>query len=112
MLQIIIRPSLQTKASYPPTKMPSAINTFPDFENLPERYGWPNQNSRGYRIKEQLCGTTRPLRVIAIGAGAAGICLAKYLPERLDNVALAIYDKNPEFGGTWFENRYVGWIVV
>ncbi|CAI4215879.1 unnamed protein product [Parascedosporium putredinis] len=49
-----------------------------------------------------------PLRVIALGAGASGICLAKFLPEQLKNVQLAIYDKNPEYGGTWYENRYPG----
>ncbi|POR32493.1 Uncharacterized protein TPAR_07277 [Tolypocladium paradoxum] len=79
-------------------------NAAPDFEALPARYGWPTQNERGYRIKEQLCGKERPLRVISLGAGAAGICLAKFLPERLRNVALTIYDKNPDFGGTWYEN--------
>lgn len=80
----------------------------PGLEALPVRYGWPTQNERGYRIKEQLCGTERPLRVIALGAGCSGICLAKFLPERLRNVSLTIYDKNPEFGGTWYENRYPG----
>ncbi|OAP57929.1 hypothetical protein AYL99_08667 [Fonsecaea erecta] len=79
-----------------------------DFEALPARYGWPTTNERGYRIKEQLCGTERPMRVICLGAGASGICLAKYLPERLHNVSLTIYDKNPDFGGTWYENRYPG----
>jgi cation diffusion facilitator CzcD-associated flavoprotein CzcO len=46
-----------------------------------------------------------PLRVISIGAGVSGINLAKILPEELDNVSLTIYEKNPEVGGTWFENR-------
>lgn len=76
-----------------------------DFEALPARYGWTTQNERGYKIKEQLCGTERPLRVICLGAGASGICLAKYLPDRLRNVSLTVYDKNPEFGGTWYENK-------
>lgn len=77
----------------------------PDFETLPARYGWTTQNERGYKIKEQLCGNSRPLKVISLGAGASGICLAKFLPERLRNVSLTIYDKNPEYGGTWYENR-------
>lgn len=38
------------------TKIEFAI---PDLEALPERYGWPKSNERGYRIKEQLCGTER-----------------------------------------------------
>lgn len=102
-------------------KMPSAIDPEKnlidtvqtlEFETLPERYGWQTENGRGYRIKEQLCGTERPLRVVAVGAGAAGICLAKYLPEQLHNVTLSIYDKNPELGGTWYENRFVAFEPV
>lgn len=80
-------------------------SALPDFEALPAKYGWPTQNERGYKIKERLCGSDRPLRVIALGAGCSGICLARFLPERLRNVSLAIYDKNSEVGGTWFENR-------
>ena len=77
----------------------------PDLESLPERYNWPRENDKGYRIKEQLCGTERPLRIIHLGAGASGICLAKFLPERLNNVSFTCYDKNADVGGTWLENR-------
>lgn len=77
----------------------------PDLEALPSRYGWPTENERGYRIKEQLFGAVRPLRVVSLGAGVGGICLAKYLPDQLKNVSLTVYDKNPEVGGTWYENR-------
>jgi hypothetical protein len=77
----------------------------PDFEALPDQYGWPLENDSGYRIKEQLCGTERPLRVIHVGAGAAGICLAKFIPEELNNVSFVCYDKNSDIGGTWLENR-------
>ncbi|CAK7233713.1 hypothetical protein SBRCBS47491_008705 [Sporothrix bragantina] len=89
---------------------PRAALSVPDFDfaSLPGRYGWPTENERGYRIKEQPYGTQRPLRVIGLGAGCAGICLAKFLPEQLQNVSLTIYDKNLEFGGTWYENRYPG----
>jgi hypothetical protein len=78
----------------------------PDLEALPDRYGWPRENPRGYRIKEQLYGTDRPLRVIHLGAGASGICLAKLLPETLKNVSFTCYDKNSDIGGTWLENKY------
>jgi hypothetical protein len=77
----------------------------PDFESLPERYGWPRENENGYRIREQLSGTERALRVIHVGCGAAGICLSKFLPEELNNVSLTCYDKNHDIGGTWLENR-------
>lgn len=96
--------------------LPNGQTASPDaaanFEDLPARYGWQTQNERGYKIKEKLFGSERPLRVVALGAGAAGICLAKFLPELLHNVSLAIYDKNPEFGGTWYENRYVTISIV
>lgn len=77
----------------------------PDLDALPDKFGWPRENAAGYRIKEQLCGTERPLRVIHIGAGASGICLAKFLPEALSNVSLTCYDKNNDIGGTWLENK-------
>lgn len=48
-----------------------------------------------------------PLRVIAVGGGISGVNLAKLIPQLLNNVALSIYEKNPELGGTWYENRYV-----
>lgn len=80
--------------------------SLPELESLPDLYGWPRQNERGYRIKEQLSGTERPMRVIHLGCGAAGICLAKFLPERLNNISFTCYDKNPDIGGTWLENRY------
>ena len=77
----------------------------PDLDALPIRYGWPTENARGYRIKAQLCRTERPLLVIHVGAGASGICLAKILPETLNNVSFTCYDKNDDIGGTWLENR-------
>ncbi|KAF7527649.1 hypothetical protein PCG10_002613 [Penicillium crustosum] len=86
----------------------SSTKDLPNFEILPDLYGWPRENANGYRIKEQLCGAERPLRVISLGAGVSGLNLAKILPEKVKNVSLAIYEKNPEVGGTWFENRYPG----
>lgn len=77
-----------------------------DFQAYPARYGWPTVNENGYRITEQCSGVERPLKIISVGAGVAGICLAKFLPERLRNVSLTVYDKNPVLGGTWYENRY------
>src|SRR5271154_1966155 len=34
-------------------------------------------------------------------------CAAR-LPQRIPNLSLTIYEKNPEVGGTWYENRYPG----
>jgi hypothetical protein len=76
-----------------------------DSEDLATMYGWPQANERGYRIQEQPYGTERPMRIIHVGAGISGICIAKIAPETLNNVSLVCYDKNPDIGGTWFENK-------
>lgn len=62
-------------------------------------------------VMEQPLHTPRRLRVVCIGAGYAGLMLAykwKHQPGMSDIVDLAIYEKNPDVGGTWFENRYPG----
>lgn len=60
--------------------------------------------------------TPRKLRVVCVGAGFSGLTLAyKLKHERpLDFVDLTIYERNPEVGGTWFENVYpgVGWYAI
>jgi cation diffusion facilitator CzcD-associated flavoprotein CzcO len=50
----------------------------------------------------------RQLRVICAGAGASGIYLAYRLKHYFIDFALDIYEKNPDIGGTWLENRYPG----
>lgn len=76
-------------------------------EELADRCGWPRQNERGYRIQEELFGHERPIRVIHVGAGISGICMAKFLPQMLNNASLVCYDMNNDIGGTWLENRHV-----
>ncbi|KAM6524537.1 hypothetical protein FALCPG4_010146 [Fusarium falciforme] len=63
---------------------------------------------RPYTPPERPLGSPRHLRVIAIGAGASGLNLARQIEKHMKNVSLVIYEKNPEIGGTWFENRYPG----
>lgn len=87
-------------------KKPSLVNG--NLQDLPERYGWPTTNDRGYHIKEQLSGTQRRIRVIHLGAGASGFCFSKFASETLENVDFCCYDKNPDVGGTWLENRSRG----
>lgn len=82
------------------------IDVDPPAWQRPSIYGWENSNEDGYTINEEPSGTKRPLRVIAIGAGAAGIAFAKFAEERTENVQLTIYEKNADIGGTWFENKY------
>ncbi|MCU1374219.1 MAG: NAD(P)/FAD-dependent oxidoreductase, partial [Actinomycetia bacterium] len=45
-------------------------------------------------------------RVVIIGAGVSGICMAVKL--QAVGIDYVILDKNPNLGGTWLENRYPG----
>jgi hypothetical protein len=62
-------------------------------------------------IKEEPAFTRRKLKIICVGAGYSGLTLAHKIKHELkleDVVDFVIYEKNPEVGGTWFENRYPG----
>jgi cation diffusion facilitator CzcD-associated flavoprotein CzcO len=59
-------------------------------------------------VAEQPLHTNRPLRILIVGAGAAGLLVAHHAPRQLRNVTFACYEKNDDVGGTWFENRYPG----
>lgn len=61
-----------------------------------------------YEVTNQPMGTIKPVRVIAIGAGASGINMAYQTKNFLNEVELMVYEKNADVGGTWFENRYPG----
>jgi ribulose 1,5-bisphosphate synthetase/thiazole synthase len=59
-------------------------------------------------ISQRSVDDTRPLKVIFLGAGISGIVAGIRFPQYVKNLDLTIYDKNPELGGTWWENRYPG----
>lgn len=61
-----------------------------------------------YLVQEKPLGEPRPIRVIAIGAGASGLNLARQIDQYMTNVDLTIYEKSDDVGGTWYENRYPG----
>ncbi|KAI9027048.1 hypothetical protein DFJ74DRAFT_766358 [Hyaloraphidium curvatum] len=50
----------------------------------------------------------RPVDIVFIGGGLAGIEAAIMFQWRLKNAKFRIYEKNPEVGGTWWDNRYPG----
>jgi NADPH-dependent 2,4-dienoyl-CoA reductase/sulfur reductase-like enzyme len=71
-------------------------------------------NGNDFAIDESFFAfTPRRLRVVCVGAGFSGLIMAyKLKHERpLSFVDFTIYEKNPEVGGTWYENVYpgVGW---
>ncbi|PGH04287.1 hypothetical protein AJ79_07134 [Helicocarpus griseus UAMH5409] len=63
-------------------------------------------------IREEVLGKpSRKIRVISIGAGFSGLTLANKIQRtfKLDDIIdHVLYEKNPEIGGTWYENRYPG----
>ncbi len=74
----------------------------------------------------------RPIRIICIGAGASGLCLAYKLQRSFREFSLTVshsrnlprgfsctrlivsqvYEKNPDISGTWYENKYPGQVVI
>lgn len=53
---------------------------------------WPSTNARGYSIPDQPCGTLHHRKVICVGAGISGICLAHYVDTIGQNLDLTIYE--------------------
>ncbi|KAJ5287308.1 hypothetical protein N7478_002994 [Penicillium angulare] len=61
-----------------------------------------------YEILEEPSRSRRKIRIIVIGAGASALNLAHEIDTSTLDIELALYEKNPEVGGTWYENRYPG----
>ncbi|OAL33748.1 hypothetical protein AYO20_06924 [Fonsecaea nubica] len=61
-----------------------------------------------WQLLDQWHGKKSKLRVVHIGAGVAGILMAYKMRKMMTDYELVCYDKNPEIGGTWYENRYPG----
>lgn len=74
---------------------------------------WDRAGPTGYVVSKHMINEPppgRPFRIIMIGAGAAGIDFLHHAPSALEglDVEMVCFDKNPEIGGTWYENRYPG----
>ncbi|VDB82949.1 unnamed protein product [Peniophora sp. CBMAI 1063] len=50
----------------------------------------------------------RPLKVVCIGSGYAGIVAGIRFRQRIPNIDLTIYEKEDGVGGTWHVNKYPG----
>jgi hypothetical protein len=67
----------------------------------------PTSDEHGYSIPDTQLGSRRPIKILIIGFGAAAINLCHVLgsePQE-SNIVIQCYEKNPEIGGTWYENR-------
>ncbi|WP_029057869.1 flavin-containing monooxygenase [Stappia stellulata] len=77
-------------------------------EPVPESYGEVIASDLGLAAHSKTPETPwrSDMRVLVVGAGVSGICVSANL-KRL-GVDFEIIEKNEEFGGTWWENRYPG----
>lgn len=64
-------------------------------------------SKENYTILEQPNRRGRKIRVITIGAGASALNFAHDVDTSPLDIDLTIYEKNPEIGGTWYENKWV-----
>ncbi|KAJ5465282.1 uncharacterized protein N7458_000968 [Penicillium daleae] len=74
-------------------------------------FGYPqNGSGRNYVLPNTWHSKKTKIRVACIGAGASGICLAYKMQHQMDpnTWELAIYEKNDNICGTWYENKYPG----
>jgi cation diffusion facilitator CzcD-associated flavoprotein CzcO len=90
------------------SEMPSGIN---GVNGTGHPYDYPPANPEGeYRIIEQYHSKPSKIRVACCGAGASGLCLAYKMEKMLTpgSWELTLFEKNEQFGGTWYENTYPG----
>lgn len=91
-----------------PSKMPSIVN---GVNGIAPEFEYPEATPEGpYQILNQYHSKPRKLRVACVGAGASGLCVAYKMEKMLEagSWELTLFEKNPMFGGTWYENTYPG----
>ncbi|KAH8691878.1 hypothetical protein BGW36DRAFT_431121 [Talaromyces proteolyticus] len=69
-----------------------------------------NGSGRNYALPNTWHSKKTKIRVVCIGAGPSGICLAYKMQHQMDpnTWELSIYEKNDDICGTWYENKYPG----
>ncbi|KAF2790613.1 FAD/NAD(P)-binding domain-containing protein [Melanomma pulvis-pyrius CBS 109.77] len=91
-----------------PSEMPNSLS---GVNGIAEMYEYPPAKVEGeYKVLNQYHSKPTKLRVAGCGAGASGLCLA-YKMERMltpGSWELTLFEKNSQFGGTWYENTYPG----
>lgn len=58
-----------------------------------------------YHFPDVTMGTKRRVRIITIGGGASAISFAFQFKTHMTDLEHAAYERSPELGGTWYENR-------
>jgi 4-hydroxyacetophenone monooxygenase len=75
-------------------------------ELLREELGASSEDRRAPQWHKAEVAPDRDFLVAVIGAGMSGLVAAHRL--RQAGVRCVVFEKNPDVGGTWFENRYPG----
>ncbi|KID76808.1 Flavin monooxygenase-like protein, partial [Metarhizium brunneum ARSEF 3297] len=88
--------------------MSSILDQTPVVEDRDATGGMVKGSTDRYQIVEKTLGEPRDLRIITVGAGASGLNLAYQIDKHMQQVTHIVYEKNPEVGGTWYENKYPG----
>lgn len=72
---------------------------------------YKDRDDLAYALSRVPMLTPRPVKIIAMGAGFAGLALARAVHVgEIPNAKLTVYEKDASIGGTWFENRYPGYV--
>ena len=84
-----------------------------DSDDVETTFAAPNSTpsswtKQAYSVLETPSRAPRRLKVITIGAGASALNFAHEVSTSDLDIDLVCYEKNPEIGGTWFENKYPG----
>lgn len=81
--------------------------TFAMSEDVPEEYGDIIAAGMAFEHAEPtIPETTKSKTAIVIGGGISGMCAGIELQKL--GIQYTLFEKNEDFGGTWFENRYPG----
>jgi cation diffusion facilitator CzcD-associated flavoprotein CzcO len=89
-----------------PADQNTQLSTPPGEQDLQPNH--VSEDKSAYKISEMPLGSGKHIRIVGIGAGASGINMIRTLRLNLTNYEVAVYEKNEDVGGTWFENRYPG----
>ncbi|TQB73919.1 hypothetical protein MPDQ_005398 [Monascus purpureus] len=94
--------------TYLETVLNPVLLLVPDYQHISTSVimASPAVNGDASKCRQKPVHANRKLRVITIGAGASGIYMAYKLKYYFTDFVLDVYEKNPDLGGTWFENRY------
>ncbi|RDW85260.1 flavin-binding monooxygenase-like protein [Coleophoma cylindrospora] len=65
-------------------------------------------SSTAFELEDHPIDEIHPVKVAVIGAGLSGITAGALIPAKVPGVNLQIFEKNPDVGGTWFENAFPG----